>query len=331
VRILIVKLSSLGDVVHAMPVVHDIRSAFPGAVIDWVVEPGFAPLVRRVDGVAEVIDCALRRWSRRWWTRATRVEWRAFRARLRRECYDAVLDLQGLTKSALVARLAQLADRGARYGLANRTDGASFEAPARWLVDRAIRVEPRIHALDRSRVLAASALGYAFAGPPRFGLRATAAPRVGAPTLVLVHGSSRDDKLWPEAAWIELGRRAIAAGWRIALPHAGAAELARAQRIAGALDDGSEAIAQVWPAMSLDALVDRLGATQGVIGVDSGLSHIAVALDLPHVQLYNWPTAWRTGPQAAHGHSHQVSVQAQPTPSVDAVWAAWTQVRGAAA
>src|SRR5207247_489382 len=127
------------------------------------------------------------------------------------------------------------------------------------------------------------------------------------------------------------GRRAIGEGWRIALPHAGAAELARAQRIAGALDDGSAEVAQVWPAMGLDALVDRLGATQGVIGVDSGLSHIAVALDLPHVQLYNWPTAWRTGPQAAHGHSHQVSIEAQPTPSLEAVWAAWTQVRGAAA
>ena len=326
-RVLIVKLSSLGDVVHAMPVVHDIRTAFPEATIAWVVEPGFAPLVRRVEGVAEVIECALRRWSARWWTSDTRIEWRAFRARLGRERYDAVLDLQGLTKSALIARLAHLARGGARYGLANRTDGASFEAPARWLVDRAIRVEPRTHALDRSRVLAAAALGYAFAGPPRFGLSATVSPRTAAPTLVLVHGSSRDDKLWPEAAWIELGRRAIAEGWRVALPHAGATELARAQRIAGALGAGAE----VWPAMKLDALVDRLGATQGVIGVDSGLSHIAVALDLPHVQLYNWPTAWRTGPQAAHGHRHQVSVQAQPTPSLAAVWVAWTQVREAAA
>ena len=82
--------------------------------------------------------------------------------------------------------------------------------------------------------------------------------------------------------------------------------------------------------MSLDALTDRLGATQGVIGVDSGLSHIAVALDLPHVQIYNFPTSWRTGPQPAHGHRHQVSVEAQPTPSLDAVAAAWAGVREAA-
>lgn len=326
-RILIVKLSSLGDVVHAMPVVHDIRAALPDALVDWVVEPDFAPLLRRVENLGEVIECALRRWSRQWWTRATRDEWRGFRARLRRERYDAVIDLQGLTKSAVIARLATLADGGARYGLANRTEGASHEPPARWLVDHAIRVEPHIHALDRSRVLAARALDYAVEGPPQFGLHVSTLLPGGAPTLVLVHGSSRDDKLWPEASWIELGRRAIAEGWRIALPHAGAAELARAQRLAGALGEA----AQVWPAMGLDALVDRLGATQGVVGVDSGLSHIAVALDLPHVQIYNWPTAWRTGPQVAHGHRHQVSVVARPAPSVEAVWAAWTQVREAAA
>ena len=318
-RVLIVKLSSLGDVVHTMPVVHDILAAHPGAQIDWVVEPGFAPLVRRVDGMAEVIECALRRWSGSWWTSATRGEWRAFRARLQREHYDAVLDLQGLTKSAVIARLA----RGTSYGLANRTDGASHEPPARWLVDHAIRIEPHIHALDRARVLASRALGYALSGPPEFGLHGTAArtPRA-MPTIVLVHGTSRDDKLWPEDHWIALGRRLVAQGWRLALPHAGAVELERALRLQAALGEAAE----VWPAMSLDALVDRMGATQGVIGVDSGLSHVAVALDLPHVQLYNFPTAWRTGPQAAHGHAHQVSVQAQPTPSVDEVWAAWTKV-----
>ena len=314
-RVLIVKLSSLGDVVHTMPVVHDILAAHPGAQIDWVVEPGFAPLVRRVTGVTEVIECALRRWSKSWWTSATRGEWRAFRARLQREHYDAVLDLQGLTKSAVIARLA----RGTSYGLANRTDGASHEPPARWLVDHAIRIEPHIHALDRSRVLASRALGYALSGPPEFGLHRTSNTM---PTIVLVHGTSRDDKLWPEDHWIALGRRLVEQGWRLALPHAGAVELERAQRLQAALGESAE----VWPAMSLDALVDRMGATRGVIGVDSGLSHIAVALDLPHVQLYNFPTAWRTGPQAAHGHAHQVSVQAQPTPSVDEVWAAWTKV-----
>jgi heptosyltransferase-1 len=336
VRVLIVKLSSLGDVVHCMPVVHDILKAHPGTLIDWVVEPGFAPLVRRVAGINEVIECALRRWSKAWWTAAVRAEWRAFRVRLRRERYDAIIDLQGLTKSAVITRMASRTATGASYGLANRTEGSSHEPPARWLVDHAVRIEPHIHALDRSRMLVAQALGYHADGPPRFGLRAnamasSATASNAAPTLVLVHGTSRDDKLWPEAAWVELGRRACGEGWRIALPHAGAVELARAQRIAAAFGEA----AQVWPAMSLDALVDRLGASQGVIGVDSGLSHIAVALNLPHVQIYNWPTAWRTGPLAEHGHRHQVAVlgpgQPPSAPSLEAVWEAWTQVREAAA
>ena len=321
-KVLLVKLSSLGDVVHAMPVVHDIRVAFPHVSIDWVVEPGFAPLVRRVDGIAETIECALRRWSKGWWRAEVRAEWRAFRTRLKREQYDAVIDLQGLTKSALIARTA----RGVSYGLANRTDGASHEAPARWLVDHAIRIEPRVHALDRSRMLAARALGYPLRGAPQFGLRAhPAADAQSHDTIVFVHGTSRDDKLWPEAAWIEIGRRLIAQGQRIALPHAGPVELERARRIAAALGDA----AAVWPAMSLDAIVDRLGGVAGVIGVDSGLSHVAVALDLPHVQIYNFPTAWRTGPQPEHGHRHQVSVQAQPAPAVDAVWSAWQTVEQA--
>ena len=329
-RVLIVKLSSLGDVVHTLPVVHDMLAAHPAAAIDWVVEPGFAPVLRRVHGVSTVIECSLRRWSAAWWTAGVRTEWRGFRTQLSSMRFDAVIDFQGLTKSAVIARMAQLTEHGARYGLANRTEGASHEPPARWLVDHAIRIEPHTHALDRARELAARALGYTVQGPPQFGLRAAAnasataaaKPQPGPPTLVFVHGTSRDDKLWPEASWAELGRRAVAQGWRIALPQAGAVERERAERMAGALGTS----AQVWPAMDLGTLVDRLGATQGVVGVDSGLSHIAVALDLPHVQLYNVPTAWRTGPLAAHGHRHQVAVEATPAPSVDAVWAAWLQV-----
>ena len=319
-RILIVKLSSLGDVVHAMPVVHDIGVAHPQAAIDWVVEPGFSPLLRRMEGLDAVIECPLRRWTRSWWTAATRSQLRAFRIRLRWHDYDAILDLQGLTKSALIARLA----RGVRYGLANRTEGASHEWPARWLVDHALRIEPRIHALDRSRLLAARALGYRIGGTPDFGLRRKAPPATGAaPTLLCIHGTSREDKLWPEADWIALGRRAIAEGWRIALPQAGTTEQARAQRLQAALGTS----ATVWPALDLGAVIDRMQGVQATVGVDSGLSHIAVALDLPHVQIYNFPTAWRTGPQTAHGHAHQISVEGRPTPSQEAVWQAWQRVR----
>jgi heptosyltransferase I len=323
-RILLVKLSSLGDVVHAMPVVHDILQAHPTALIDWVVEPAFAPLVRRVQGINTVIECSLRRWTQRWWTSEVRTEWLAFRLKLAAVKYDAVIDLQGLTKSAVVARLAH----GVSYGLAHATDGSSFEAPARWLVDHAISMAPHVHAVDRSRQLAAAALKLELQATPHFGLAASAHAALATPaqpTVVLVHGSSRDDKLWPLEDWIVLGQRLRDAGWRMALPRTGDAERERAYSIATAIGPQAE----VWPAMNLDALTGLMQQAQGVIGVDSGLSHIAVALNLPHVQIYNFPTSWRTGPQASRGQVHQLSVEPAPgasTPSLDAVWNAWKQV-----
>ena len=325
-RILIVKLSSLGDVVHAMPAAMDLRAAFPAARIDWVVERGFAPLVRCCTAVERVVECEIRRWRKAPFAAATRSQWRAFKDELQSVHYDAVLDLQGLTKSGVVARLARLAEGGKRYALANRTDGSGYEAPTRWLADLAIRIEPHVHAVQRSRELCARALGYAVPEFLRFGLAApTQTAGDASKTIAFVHGTSRDDKCWPETHWVALGQRLIAAGHAIALPHGSDAERARSERLAQAL--GPQA--GVWPRLDLAALTQRLGACAGAIGVDSGLSHIAVALDLPHVQLYNFDTAWRTGPlQAGPGPARQLSVFAQPAPAVDAVWQAWLQVAG---
>ena len=323
-KILIVKLSSLGDVVHAMPAVQDILAARPDAQVDWVVERAFAPLVARCQGVRRVIPCELRRWRREPLLAATRAAWRVFRAELRQEAYDAVIDLQGLAKSALVARLAQLAPGGRRFAMANRTDGSSYEAPTRWVADVAIPLAPRLHAVERSRIVCAAALGYAMPAVLRQGLARARGGATGdsRPCVAFVHGTSRDDKCWPEPSWIELGRRLLAAGFTIGVPHGSQAERERAGRLAEALGP----LCDVWPSMALDALTDRLAGCAGVIGVDSGLSHIAVALDRPHVQIYNFDTDWRTGPLGA---AHQRSVRGQPTPSVEAVWAAWQAVAAA--
>ena len=324
-NILIVKLSSLGDVVHAMPAVQDIRAALPDAQIDWVVERGFAPLVQRCGGVRRVVACELRRWSKSPLSARTRGEWRSFRNELQRESYDAVIDLQGLTKSALIARMAKVAPAGQRYALANQTEGSGYEAPTRWAADVALRIESRSHAVQRSRVLCALALGYGVPASMHFGLvsnidrTAAAMNNVVSRCVALIHGTSRDDKLWPEAHWIALGRRLLGEGLQIGLPHGDDAERRRSERIADALG----ADAQSWPRLDLDALADRLAGCAGAIGVDSGLSHIAMALGLPLVQIYNFDTAWRTGPS---DQSHQVSVFASPAPVVDAVWRAWQQV-----
>ena len=349
-KILLVKLSSLGDVVHTLPVVQDIHAAMPGAQIDWVVEKSFAPLLLPLllppptggSGLHRVITCELRRWRKAPFSAATRQAWRSFKTQLQTDAYDAIIDLQGLTKSALVARLARLKPLGKRYALANRTEGSGYEAPTRWVADVAIRMAPHIHAVQRSRELAAKALRYSFQENPDFGLKvalkqarqAQEAPEIIATSnaIAFVHGTSRADKTWPTAHWIELGQRLNAAGYQIVLPHGNAQERLTSQAIAQALNQG-EVVRQVpravvWPLLSLDLLTAELARCVGVIGVDSGVSHIAVALNLPHVQIYNFDTAWRTGPVAS-GQSEptkqvkQVSVFAQPAPSVNAVWQAW--------
>ncbi len=336
-RILIVKLSSLGDVVHAMAAVQDIRRAFPMAQIDWVVERAFAPLVARCEGVQRIVPCALRQWRKSYFSAQTRREWLAFKAELQSQAYDAVIDLQGLSKSALLCWLAQTRVGGLRYAMANGTEGSSYEFPTRWVADQAIPLEPHVHAVQRARLLCAAALGYSVQGEAHFGLRpgslAVAQPQPRVPhqllaqpgaalnpfaprksVVALVHGTSRQDKEWPLAHWVELGQRLNHSGFCVALAHGNVAEKAVSERIAAELQDS-----WVWPTMQLDALVDTMAHCAGVIGVDSGLSHIAVALDLPHVQIYNFDTAWRTGVDTAR----QVCVYAQPTPAVDAVWQAW--------
>ncbi len=322
-RILLVKLSSLGDVVHTLPVVQDILSVMPDAQIDWVIEKAFAPLLTQVEGLHRIIPCELRRWRKSFWTAQTWVAWRAFKADLQRDSYDVVIDLQGLTKSAVVARLAKLTSQGKRYAMANQTEGSGYEAPTRWVADVAIQVEPRIHAVPRGRTLAAKALGYSadlLNKVPDYGLKRPQAQSIRAQTapknIAFIHGTSRLDKTWPLQHWVDLGQRLMAGGYHVTLVHGSVKELATSHAIAAQL--GSNCT--VLPLLSLDALTQELRGCQGVIGVDSGVNHIAVALGLPHVQIYNFATAWRTGPD---GHQHQVSVFAQPSPSVDAVWQAW--------
>jgi heptosyltransferase-1 len=204
------------------------------------------------------------------------------------------------------------------------------------VADVAVRVAPHVHAVRRSRLLCAQALGYPLSDSELFGLRALAGKALIAPEIIandvrptrpcvaLVHGTSRADKQWPKAHWLELARRLDAAGCDVALLHGTDAEQQRSEAMAREM-----AHALVWPRLALDALTDALAGCTGVIGVDSGLSHIAVALDLPHVQIYNFDTAWRTGPGEGGlaPQPRQCSVYAAPSPSVDAVWQAWLRVR----
>lgn len=314
--------------------VHDIKTALPNAQIDWVVERSFAGVVRRCCGVNKVITCELRKWRKSPFSGETKNAWRAFTSDLQFEKYDAVIDLQGLTKSAAVAWLAKLSLSGKRYAMANRTEGSSYEAPTRWVADVAIRTEPHIHAVQRARELCAKALGYQISLVQQknilFGLLAgvfidSNAMNNIAKMVVFAHGSSREDKLWPIDNWVELGLRLHEEGLGVAIVHGSDEEKLRSEKIAKELIK-SQVEVSVLPRLGLDALLDVLGSSAGVVGVDSGLSHMAVALDLPHVQIYNFDTAWRTGPVASNQSARQVSIYAQPTPTVDAVWQAWLAV-----
>lgn len=320
-QILLVKLSSLGDVIQTLPVVHDILSAHPQAQIDWVVEEAFAPLVERVQGLRRVIPIAERRWRKSKRDPAMQREKAAFVQLLHRETYDAVIDFQGLIKSALVARQARITPSGFRATYANKSEACSYEWPVRWLLDRTVPMPKRIHAVARYRRLSALALGYELTEPALYCLQTAAKPAGthDARVVVFAHGTTRPDNEWPEGDWLVLGQKLIAQGYHIALPQSGPFEQALATRLAEALG----AAAQVWPAMSLAQVLDRMAQAAGVIGVDSGLSHMAVALDLPHVQIFSQPRAWRAGPV---GQAHQVAVGGDARPSVDTVWQAWMNV-----
>ena len=340
-RVLLVKLSSLGDVVHTLPAAMDIKAHFPNAQIDWVVEPSFAPIVRACAAAHRVIACDLRHWRKNMWSQDTRLAWSAFLSELHQVRYDAIIDLQGLTKSALVSWLARTSVTGKRYAMANATDGSAFERPTRWVANVAIDLEPHIHAMTRGRLLCAKALKYEVPSQLQYGLNPSqnlyaidslqssqeAKDKQHQHThgdkkiVVFVHGTSRADKEWPLANWHELGLRLSNAGYQIALPYGNEEERLRSVAMAEMIPN-----AVVWPRMSIDNLMQAMACTDGVIGVDSGLSHIAVALNLPHVQIYNFDTAWRTGPIGSADEAiRQRSVVDFPTPSVDAVWSLWQE------
>ena len=297
-KILIVRVSSLGDVVHNMPAIADIRRRHPDAQIDWLVEESFASLVELVHGVRRAIPFSLRRWRRGF---ASPENWREigkFKRELAAEKYDLVIDCQGLIKTAWVASWA----RGPLVGLGNRTDGAGYEWPVRCFYDRRVPIEPRTHVVERTRQLVAAALDLPkpqMTDDIDFGIdtrRATLAVselglNLPVPYVVFVHATSRADKQWPEAAWIELGQALVTRGASIVLPWGSDAERATSEKLAK--EFGAAAI--VPPKLSLPAVVGLIDGAAATVGVDTGLVHIAAALKRPTVELYNFSTAWRTG------------------------------------
>ena len=275
-RVLIVRSSSLGDVVQALPVVHDMHTHCPGLTVDWVAEEPFAALVRLNRGVRRVVPVALRRWRHQLLARSTWREAQAFRRALVDEHYDVVIDLQEQVKGALIAWLA--------HGPVHGPDHASaHEAVAALFYRHRHRIDAHLPLLLRCRQLAGAVLGYAAQGPPRFDLvppPAQGAP--DAPYVVCLHGTSQDEKLWPEAHWRALLEHFANAGLTVVLPWGNPTEAARSERLAA----GVPGIV-VPPWRALPELAGLLAGALLVVGVDTGPTHLAAALGRPTVALFS--------------------------------------------
>jgi heptosyltransferase-1 len=275
-NILLVKTSSLGDVVHALPAVSDARSVSAVERIDWVVEESLAAVPRLHSGVTGVIPIAIRRWRRALWQSRIRGEIAVCMRRLHEQSYDAVIDAQGLFKSALIA----LAARGTRYGL----DFRSSREPLAPFYHRTFRVSWKLHAVERNRLLLAQALGYPV--PQRCDYGISAVPRrfdwlAATAYAVLLHVTSGDYKLWDEQSWLALGDALNSAGIACVLPWGSAREHERSLRVAGKLR-----VAIVPPALGLEDIAGLFAGAKAVVGVDTGLTHLAAALGVPTVGIY---------------------------------------------
>jgi heptosyltransferase-1 len=299
-RILLVKTSSMGDVIHNFPVVSDLSVQFPEAQIDWLVEEAFAPLLALHAQVREAIPVAVRRWRADLFAKQTWREIGQFRRHLQARAYDVVIDTQGLLKSALLVACAT----GRKYGL----DWPSSREPIGWFYHRTFSVPWDRHAVERNRSLAALAMQYPLTGPANYALHVPepkrdadigSAPRhlqeiLLARYAVLLHATSARNKEWLEQNWMELGSGLHARGIRCVLPFGTAREQDRSERLANGIP------AAVVPARwQLDRLATLLSGASLVVGVDTGLTHLGAALGRPTIGLYSATDPRATGLYAA--------------------------------
>lgn len=278
-RVLIVKTSSMGDVLHTLPALTDAMRAVPGIRFDWVVEEGFAQIPSWHEAVERVIPVAIRRWRKAWFSAPIKAERKAYRETLQAVKYDAVIDAQGLVKSAaLVTRLAH----GIKHGMDWQT---AREPLASLFYNRRHHIAKQQHAVERTRELFAKSLGYTkpqiqgdYAIARHFLTQAAADTE---PYVVFLHATTRDDKHWPETHWRELIGLLKESGLKVKLPWGAPHEEARAKRLAEGFD-----YVEVLPRLSLEAIAHVLAGANYVVSVDTGLSHLTAALDRPNITLY---------------------------------------------
>ena len=321
-KLLIVKTSSLGDVIHNLPVLADARAHFPDAQIDWVVEESFADIPRMHPYVNQVFTVAFRRWRKQLLSATTWAEINQFKKIIKKNQYDVVIDTQGLLKSALITHYA--------HGLKHGYDKNSIREPlASRFYDVIHAISYKQHAVTRNRTLVAQSLDYALpldydlhTGAPDYGI-ITSKSALSLPNkfIIALHGTSRDSKLWPTQHWVELGLALNKQGLSLVLPWASDAEQARAQII-----HQQVANSIVLPKLNISELAGVIAQAQVAIGVDTGLSHLAAALNIPTIAIYTDTNPVLTGVMAgAKAKTINLGGISQ-TPSVDLVLQALKQV-----
>lgn len=285
-RVLLVKTSSMGDLIHSFPALTDAQQAIPGICFDWVVEEGFAEIPNWHPAVEKSIAVAIRRWRKQPFRTLFSEEWRRFKSRLRAERYDLVIDAQGLLKSAWLTRyvsapVAGFAKKSAREPLAS------------YFYDQTYSVPRNQHAVERTRQLFALALGYP---QPKvlgqYGLNKARFQHKAsdAPYLVFLHGTTWPSKHWPEPYWRALAEVMTEEGWSIQLPWGNDLERERAGRIAAGLKGVT-----LLPRLNLAGVAEVIANAQACVAVDTGLGHLAAALDVPTVSLYGPTRPTRVG------------------------------------
>lgn len=281
-RVLIVKVSSLGDIIHTLPAVTDACRAHKDLVFDWVVEESFAEVPGWHPAVENVIPVAIRRWRRNLIKTYLNHEFRAFKKSLQGVHYDLVIDAQGLIKSGMISRIS----KGLTVGLSNRT---IREPMATLFYNKAYSVPWTEHAVDRVRELFSRALQYEYdKDHVDYGIELKKFPQLDSvknfddeKSLVFLHGTTWSTKHWPEHYWRRLAHLAATEGYRVLLPWGDQQEKQRAELIAQGND-----LATVLDKETLSGLASRIQQSEGVIAVDTGLGHMAAALSKPTISLY---------------------------------------------
>jgi len=299
----------LGDVLHNLPVVWDLRAQYPEAQIDWVVEEGYVhllqPLLTRpgFKGIDRIIPIAMRRWKKSLFNKKTRMELRAFLMNLRSIRYDMVIETQGLLKAALVTRLAKRRRGSVIAGLANATEDSGYEPVSRWFYTQCVNVPKQCHAVDRSRLVAAAAMNVIQPDmhtlPPQFYPQAFVeqlaqktseiSAEFTQPYVLFFHATARAAKQWDESHWVEVGKFIAAQGKRVILPWGNAKEKQVSQRLCSKIP-GSV----VPDAFSLEQAFSIVAGAEMTIGVDTGLTHLSAIMYKPTLEIYCDSPRWKT-------------------------------------